>query len=250
MHSIKIAFGIVLAVCLLMVAATPSLAALPGWWDCRESKEGKFEDAKCSKIGLSKVFEWALDSNKTQSVKFQTAAVNGAGAALTLEDKEAFLGNPVKIECEVTGEGTVGESKNAAVDETKTLIAKKCKEITKICEGEPKVEAVNLPWITELEEPTKGEIRDKISSTKKHTEEGLFPGWKVTCQVFLTKEIDECTTETTSTAMKNENPNVLAAFDSKSAKAKCSLSKKVSGVVSGIIKDEPNEAGLGAIKVE
>ncbi len=217
MRSIKLVLGLGMAACLLAVVAAPALAS-PSWYECAKKAGGKFTDSKCTKEGAGE-FEW---------VKIAAPQGSISEGKLELEDSKTKLG-AIRVSCEVLSEGTVGTE---GLDEITSATLKNCKVVKGECPGFEGVTAVHLPWKTELTEPVKGEIRDNIKEGKG---KGL-PGYKTTCVIIIPIS-DECTGET-STKITNVFTEGLveASFEAKSAKAKCTMSKAVTGTVEGTLK--------------
>jgi len=219
MRGVKMAFGLIMAACLMMVAAAPAFAGTE-WQHCEKvgAPKGSFSEHLCKTKEAGGEWEW-IPIKKESSEK---VVIEGE---LELEDSESTLG-AVRIKCKVSSTGLV-EAEGKGTIETATLT--ECKVVKGTC-GSPKAEAIHLPWDTELVEEG-GKIRDKIKSSGAGA-----PGYKVTCTVII-KVTDTCEAET-STAITNnvEASLVEASFEAKSGKAKCSLSKKESGSVSGTLK--------------
>jgi hypothetical protein len=93
---------------------------------------------------------------------------------------------------------------------------------------------VNLPWVTELYEPSSMVFRDHV---KKHSGGGE-PGWTVSCTVLgkFIKIQDECLAkEGTNTGIAAVAAGINATFDSISNEnpANCSLGGANTGLVEG-----------------
>jgi hypothetical protein len=210
MRSIKMAFGLAVAVtCLLAVSAASALAA-PVW----EQKVGG-------------VFS---------EIKAATAA--STEGKLKLEDLKGGINKEaVQIECTVKSTGKIGAGSADSIEKTE---ATKCTVIKGTC-GTPTVEALHTPWTTELV----AGIRDNI----KNSGAGL-PGWKVTCTILFVKVVDTCETETSTSMANNEaTGNVEATFNAESPKAKCSRGGAETGVVEGVL-TTAHPAGTEAIRVK
>ncbi len=222
MRSIKLVLGLGMAACLLAVVAAPALAAGPSWYECAKKTGGNFKDSKCKEPkGEKEVgeFEW---------VKIAAPQASISEGKLILEDSKTKIG-AVKISCEIKSEGTVGTE---GLDEITSAELKNCSVVSGTCPELKNVKALNLPWKTELTEPTEKEIRDNIkpgNGTK-------LPGYSTTCVVII-PITDECTGET-STKMTNifAEGLVEASFEIKSKKATCTQSKKETGTVEGALK--------------
>jgi hypothetical protein len=227
MRSIKLLLGLAVSVGLLVVVAAPAMAA-PAWFECQKKAEGKFTDSKCSKSGAGE-FEWVQLTSAVKSV---------SEGELELEDSESTLG-AVRLKCKVSSTGVVGPHSE---DKIETASVTGCTVVKGTC-GSPKAEAVHLPWNTELVEETGGEFRDKI----KNSGAGL-PGYKVTCTVII-KVSDTCEAETSTGVANNLTEGLVEAkFETKSGKAKCSLSKKESGTVTGTLKTKTSSGAAISVK--
>ncbi|HSZ69974.1 MAG TPA: hypothetical protein VK756_06410 [Solirubrobacteraceae bacterium] len=124
--------------------------------------------------------------------------------------KLADNGTHVSLECEAAGEGTVGPVRLG--EETKLTLSK-CKFIkAEACEGTPVVEALNLPWKTELS-ISEGEMLDSISNEHGTT------GFSWACQTILGKFTDVCT-GALSTSTENVTAGVDATFTNKKLSCK------------------------------
>lgn len=213
--------GLCLASVIVMgMALTATASAVPTWKQCVETNEAepptRWEDSKCSKASATGKWQWKELTT--------TEAVTAEGSLKLTDKKGSLTGEkPAVVECFGTSTGTIGPGK---YDRIITITATKCRNIERCIElTEPKAEAVNLPWQTELFE-TEGKIRDKVISEVA----GKEPGWKVTCSGFS----DTCETVTT-TAMNNIQATgfVEAIFDAGSAKANCSRGGAGQGEVEG-----------------
>lgn len=120
-------------------------------------------------------------------------------------------------ECEVRRQVTLLPGGLGEVTSIKTKTgAKLMKCPTKTsggCETEAEIEAVNLPWRTELA-TISGELRDKIVKI------GGEPEWKITCRYFGFKTIDWCKAST-NTAVHNSVNLVEEIYDAKSPGGLC-----------------------------
>jgi hypothetical protein len=128
------------------------------------------------------------------------------------------------IECKVSGEGKVGAEGKGEIT---SQLASECVSL-KTCEtGTATAKAVHLPWKTQLTGEEEIPIRDNLESG-----EGGSPGWEIECKVFGVKIKDECT-GLTSAGIENVTGGVDLSFDSKSARAHCSLGGSETGVLAG-----------------
>jgi hypothetical protein len=218
MRGMKIALGFVMATCLMMVVAAPAFAAKE-WQHCEKVgvPKGSFSEHLCKTGEAGGEWEWLTIKTSEKSV---------LEGELELEDSESTLG-AVRLKCKVKSTGLV-EAEGKDVVEAAEVTG--CKVVKGTC-GSPKAEAVHLPWNTQLVEEAGGEVRDKI----KNSGAGL-PGYKVTCTVII-KVSDTCEAETSTSIANNLGESLVeASFEAKSGKAKCSLSKKESGSVTGTLK--------------
>ncbi len=220
MRSVKVAFGLVMAACLLMVAASPAFAGKE-WQHCAKvgAPKGSWGEHECKTLEAGGEWEWI-------PIKAGTFENTVSEGELELEDSESTLG-AVRIKCKVKATGKVEPEGKDTIEAAEL---KECKVVKGTC-GSPKAEAIHLPWNTELKEEASKEIRDGI----KNSGAGL-PGYKVTCTVII-KVTDTCEAETSTSIANNVTESLVeASFEAKSGKAKCSLSKKESGSVSGTLK--------------
>ncbi len=215
MRRIKLVIGLAAAACLLAVVAAPALAA-PKWYKCVAKTGGKFEDSACTKeVSSGGTFEW-------EEITSATAATEEG--ELEFEDSKTAIG-AVRLKCKVVSVGKVGPGSEDSIEKVTTS---GCKLVKGTC-GSPTVEAVHLPWKTELTE-IGGEPRDTLKSGGT----GL-PGYKSTCTVII-KITDTCEAETNaglSYSLTNGLQEVK--FDPKSPKATCTQSKAVTGTVEGTL---------------
>jgi hypothetical protein len=221
MRSIKLVFGLAMAVCLLAVVASSAMAG--EWEQCQTEKNGKFETSECK--GAGKGWEWKQ--------LFVKEAVESEGTLKLTDKAGGIFGEAVTVECKGFDEGTVGPGTE---DEITNITSAKggtnktitCTAIAGICPSPVTAEAVNLPWPTQLVQ-IGSEIRDAIHP---HSGGGA-PGWKVSCNGTL----DECTTTAGGTKIKNaaNGQEVEAEFEKKSALADCKRGGKAQGEVSGIV---------------
>jgi len=122
------------------------------------------------------------------------AEILAEGKLLLLEDMKA-PGTP-DIECEPVGLGMLypnGED----TQETGECLNPIDKKAT-CAAGSIKVEALNLPWLTQLLEPTLGVFVDDLTAGT-----GGNPGWLIECTVLGLKVTDECTTANGKTNIEN-----------------------------------------------
>lgn len=158
-----------------------------------------------------------------------------------LTDKKPVIGGPVAVECEETGEGSVGPG---FVDEVTKVTLSKC--VLKESGACNKVTAVsmsakNLPWLSELivEE---GTIHDLIIQGSG----GKAPGYELKCSAG--GDLCEGEAGALETGLTNVTGGVSAVFDGR--KLKCSKSlEKEAGALEGTHVIEATEGGkLEAVK--
>ena len=217
MRSLKLVSGLFVTGCLIALYAT-SAQAVPVWQRCIESNVApEFENNLCPKAGTANKWKWENDLVESE------VNINSTAGLIKATDKSLGVG----VECETTGEGTVGSAGSASMGKIEKYRLLKCKG-TGGCEF-LSAEAIHLPWSTELFEPVAGEIRDKL----KNGGAGL-PGALIECKIIGIKVTDTCEGET-STLAKNETTGgfVELTFEAKSAKLKCTEGGTGSGELSG-----------------
>jgi hypothetical protein len=145
----------------------------------------------------------------------------------------------------ITDEGTVGtETGNvgARFDLTVTVtFPEKGKKCTSSAGEVLEVSAIHLPWLTELV-LNGATFLDLILGTGAGA-----PGYKIVIDILGVSETDECTTETSTTTVTNEETAALVEFLSTATEAEsatCTLSKKPTGLVVGKILIFSATAGL------
>jgi hypothetical protein len=218
MRIIRIGVGLALATCLVALSATSSAFAAPKWEVCKENAGSgtKYEDSSCTKVSSSGKFEW---------VEIKAATKVTEEGELEFEDSKTSLG-AVRLKCKVVSVGTVGPG---AEDTIEKVTTSGCKVVKGTC-GSPTVEAIHLPWKTELTE-IGGEVRDVLKSGGT----GL-PGYKSTCTVII-KVTDTCEAETNAGVGYSLTEGFAEVkFDPKSPKATCTQSKEKTGTVEGTLK--------------
>jgi hypothetical protein len=157
---------------------------------------------------------------------------------LGLEDMSVF-GGPVAVICETEMLGVVGPVSGGEVIVVNDLLGGNEHLDCAFSHRGPcldetaEVEAVHLPWLTELVDVMEGGVlmwRDMILSSGAGA-----PGFEVECRTILGKITDTCTGET-SLLVENFAPtkDVTAVFDGASEAAACSLSGAESGLVSSV----------------
>jgi hypothetical protein len=248
MHNMKLPMKLlrIAGLCLVamlamsLVAAGSASAAAPAWEHCTKGVANmlptKYTEHQCETLAPNNEGEWEWrEVNGTEKVV--------SHGSLVLRDTSATAGKiKVAVSCSGENKGSVGPGKYGRITEIpETSI--QCSNVEN-CTVFKKAEARNLPWQTELVEEAGGEIRNKI--TNGGAAEAEWPGWAVTCELAGAETTDRCTTNSGSTAIANQTTHgssgtellVLATFEAKTAKAKCSLSStasKETGEVRGII---------------
>jgi hypothetical protein len=135
--------------------------------------------------------EW-LQNNAAIGAPVAVTSVNDT--AVQLEDTGGGLVAPTEVECPAgkgDNKGTVGPG---ALDElTEAICLEPLRTVGKegACTAEPTaLEAVGLPWTSELELNAAGELRVHVTNAAKKI------GWLVLCLTMLGVEVDdECTNE-------------------------------------------------------
>ncbi len=193
------------------------------WEQCAEGgSTTKYSEHQCLKAESGGKWSWQEVASTEKTV--------GHGS-LVLKDTNIPIIGTVEVKCTSNDAGSVGPRE---YDRIETITEIKC-EAGKNCEKiEETVKPLNLPWQTELFEETEKKIRDNIRATN-----GKGAGWSVKCKVLGVVSTDECTSEEGSAAIENKATGsellVLATFETKSAKAKCSVGGAGSGLVEGTI---------------
>ena len=144
---------------------------------------------------------------------------------VTVQDENAStLGDP-KVECEISGEASVGPE--SAGTETHATFSK-CAAVYGTCKS-AELSAVHLPWHSEL-----------TSAGNVITEDGAgAPGYELTCVLLGTKVKDVCTAPTLSTSTENVSGGVSTTFDGE--KLKCSIGGAHEGNLKGTVLFEAAE---------
>jgi hypothetical protein len=171
-----------------------------------------------------------------------------AGTALRLEDTKAGLsGEPVAVECVVTGEEALGF---VGPDSTMLNLANEDLQETGEClEGKfvaggtgpcetgmaPVITADNLPWLTTVELIGSSFYDDVVTEASGQTE----VGWQVTCLVVGLNFSDLCTLTLGRALLSNEaNGTVDVLFNSADVnqpKGNCERGGAESGLVDGLL---------------
>jgi hypothetical protein len=169
---------------------------------------------------------WEWYTNKDASEWQQSGAKLSEAVATKSKGKVTIYDAKLKggVECEGAGEGSAGPG---AVDRQSTLALSGCvnskiinskgKELPNFCTKINKVEAVGLPWHTELAE-VEGSLHDVIVS-----EGTKAPGVMFECIVTGTTRKDTCTAKTLNATVSNATGGVDATFDDE--KLECSEDK-------------------------
>jgi hypothetical protein len=208
----------------LSATATPALASFPAWGICTKpgTKEGSFEDAKCTKEKAEGEYEWTEAISGTEVT---TSTI--PGQSLTLED----TGAKTAMECTGGGAGKLGTN---GTGELTAASATSCKFVSGkngVCEASKPVtaKAVHLPWKTKLEEK-ETEIRNTVENSGSGE-----PGWAMECTIAgIFKVADTCegptNAKTSNIATEGE---VEAEFEAKSPTVKCSVGGAGTGRAAG-----------------
>jgi len=154
---------------------------------------------------------------------------------LLLEDMSA-TGGAVDVECEGNGLGLLLPE---GLDEQNSANAENCKLGTTKgqCSEVLKVEAVDLPWLTQLVQVGTA-FEDNLFEGKSATEK---PGWLVLCLTVLGEVDDTCTTNEGKTLLTNnettgEVESEFAESAAESEWAGCTQPKTTkSGLVVGLV---------------
>jgi hypothetical protein len=190
------------------------------------------EATKGSALEVFPAPEW----HQGGTVLSEPLAVKSKGT-FKLTDENAS-GGALSVECEETGEGSVGVG--ALGDQTKSTFSKCAVLESAVCEpaGEVSVTAVNLSWSSELVAAA-GTVRDVFGSGKG------MPGYKIECRISgIKKTIDECTATSTTqlrTLMTNVTGGVDATFDSE--KLRCTNGGNFVGKLEGAQLIEATKGG-------
>jgi hypothetical protein len=154
---------------------------------------------------------------------------------LLVEDTEAGpLKQATNIECGGIGMGVLLPE---GLDEQSSLTLEKCTAGSPkgACETLESVSPVNLPWLTELLEPSTVFEDDLYEGT------GGNPGLKVECETALGKKTDTCTGKSSKMLLKEkvETEEVEAEFPEsvgESERFSCTEGKEHSGLVTGLFR--------------
>jgi hypothetical protein len=121
-----------------------------------------------------------------------------------------------RYSCSFNQEGTVGPGAAGEITGKKVYT---CTNINTPawCESAIELEALHLPWKTELVS-VNGVVRDRIANSGAGT-----PEWKVKCNGLHGKTENVCSGAETTTGMANASNGVYATFDEESATGSCSI---------------------------
>jgi hypothetical protein len=126
------------------------------------------------------------------------------------------------VECEVTGEGSVGPG---SVDKETSVTVSSCTLVKAGgCEALRWVKAVNLPWHSEL-------VGSGTTRRDVIVAEGKNPGFTFKCNTELGEVSDECGAKTLSANTENTFSGVNATYAGE--KLSCSLGGKGAGTLEG-----------------
>jgi hypothetical protein len=225
MKHLRIVFGLAAVAGLMAVMAGPTLAAQTSWGQCKENKEhGEWGNSLCTEAKTKGNWE---TKEVTETIEVTSSS------SLELEDQKA-TGGAVAVKCGGTDLGTIGAKGSDEISKIATSSCEFVGEKHGSCEeaSGATAEAINLPWVTKLEENTEGEVRDVIESAVS----GKTPGWSVKCTVSgILKVTDECTGITNTGIRDTPAGTVEAEFEEISAEAPvtCSIGGKGAGFVHG-----------------
>lgn len=248
MKHLRIAFGLVVMAGLMVIAAAPAMAANARWEQCKTvalEKTGNWSDDLCSKpVEKGAWLTMELAATETEEVTSKSIG------KIELTDTKA-PGGASTVACEGTDRGTIGALGN---DQEIEVFAEKCVRITGACEAPVRVKAVNLPWITQLEEALpigSARLRDTVRSEVA----GKSPGYDVECSLgglFILE--DECVGPISVEISNMANGNVLTEFDKVSEEeqeksSKCEKGKAGAGRVKGLVEIQQRKAVATYVKL-
>jgi hypothetical protein len=192
MKHLKIAGLCLVAMFAIGMAASVTASAAPVWEQCQTEKltTTKYTTDQCTTASGGGGWAWHEVSG-TEKVKasLMTLTVRdiktpGGATAIRCDHAEGSTGN--------FGPGSIGPGNKGRVTEAKVKEPKtECTRLEGACKaGEvEEIEAVDLPWQTELFE-TEGRVLTKIESGGSGE-----PGWKVKCNTLLGSKTDTCESE-------------------------------------------------------
>ena len=171
-------------------------------------------------FGLALVALLAFGASSASAAKPGTWKVGGAEvlsakpfyASGTIEIQENYYGNTFK--CPFVQEGAVGPGAAGEITGKKVF---NCTTGNRApCNGSVELEAVNLPWKTELV-TVAGLLRDKIKNGGSGT-----PQWMLKCKGSSGETYNSyCTGAETSLGVRGYSEGVKATFDNESAHGTC-----------------------------
>ena len=159
------------------------------------------------------------------------ASAIGWKGTVTLSDFINGLGT-IAVKCEDTGSGTAGVLGSGEM--TQWTISNCSPVFSSHCESEAAIEALHLPWHTELA-VVEGAIRNVITNGGKGT-----PLYKLKCKASGTNITDECPVP--NMAMTNTKSGVTATFEKE--KFSCVAGPSGDGQLEGSQAIELHAAGL------
>ena len=229
-HLVKIA-GLCLASIVVMgMALTATASAAPHWLLCSEGTEKiaptKYTSSQCTSASTNLEGKWQWNELKGT----EKAVTKGS---LLLKDTDTLAGE-TEVECSGESIGSVGPGPFDKIEKV-NVSAAQCRAI-KGCETVEAIEAIDLPWQTEVTEPKAGELVDLLKGDGKGE-----PGYKITCKVLkITGQSDECKSAGTESLLLANTPTgsellVLATFQHlrKGVCTKSLATNKESGEVLG-----------------
>ncbi len=235
--SLKIA-GLCLASMLVMsMALAGNAAAVLLWLVCLQgSGLTKYTNSKCSEASSSGKWQsLGVPSGTEITVKILVISLLLRDSRTTIGEVVANCPNVGSIGegvIKANGEGEIRKAEYTAAG------AKNCKDEKGNCPEFTLVKALNLPWVTNIEE---GPNKEPLTTIKPHAGGGQ-PGWAIMCKVLFIEETDECTAakegeeEKATLAIKVSAGEllVLSLFEEKQ-KALCTQSKEKTGEVKGTV---------------
>ena len=158
---------------------------------------------------------------------------------LTVTDTH-WGGEGTKVSCEVTVKGTIeagglGKINNYEANASSCKPNGSCAKITS-------VEAVHLPWKTELYSE-EGQIRERLVSGGSGT-----PSWQFSCETLGVHQADLCNFDTSTSMLNEVSGSVQAEFDAKSNLTTCSIGGGKVGKLEGKV-TFAHPTGVEAIEV-
>ena len=167
---------------------------------------------------------WLVDSvNPTsqQEVDSESTATGFSFADM----KGGIFGEETELLCFGTGLGTVGPGKE---DRIQSITTTSCETMKGIC-GEPRVEAVNLPWLTSVELIGASFYDDLVSTIS-----GKMVGYSVICNKLVE---DKCEAALERVLLENGSGGTVNAVsssaDANQPKENCSRGGEGAGILNG-----------------